>query len=178
MDRAILRRNDLSIEKMENRVHGKTVFMAVLFTAAVFIIGLKLLNPTTLQIMVDGKKIAVDRIPGVYTYVDALLLVVSSVLMGVSGMYMLFVDVPPKTAGKQALENRRKDWSELSKTLKDDELKLYDAIMESDGIASQSDLIEKTGLSKSNVSRSLDMLESKGLVEKRRRGMGNVVLLK
>ncbi|RLI76793.1 transcriptional regulator, partial [Archaeoglobales archaeon] len=32
--------------------------------------------------------------------------------------------------------------------------------------------------SKASVSRTLDLLESKGLVERRRRGMGNIVLLK
>ncbi len=48
----------------------------------------------------------------------------------------------------------------------------------SDGIITQSELVEKTGLSKASVSRALDLLESKGLVERRRRGMGNVVLLK
>ncbi|MGB2728912.1 MAG: MarR family transcriptional regulator [Halobacteriota archaeon] len=52
------------------------------------------------------------------------------------------------------------------------------AILESDGIIEQSELVEKTGLPKSNVSRSLDLLESKGLAERRRRGTGNVVLLK
>ncbi len=42
----------------------------------------------------------------------------------------------------------------------------------------QSALPEKTGISKSNVSRALDLLESRGLVEKRRRGMTNTILLK
>ncbi|MCD6411533.1 MAG: MarR family transcriptional regulator [Thermoplasmata archaeon] len=38
--------------------------------------------------------------------------------------------------------------------------------------------MKKTGISKASVSRALDLLESKGLVERRRRGMGNIVLLK
>jgi uncharacterized membrane protein len=63
-------------------------------------------------------------------------------------------------------------------TLKDDERKIYETILESEGIIEQSELVEKTGLPKSNVSRSLDLLESKGLAERRRRGTGNVVLLK
>ena len=36
----------------------------------------------------------------------------------------------------------------------------------------------KTVISKAGVSRALDLLESKGLVERKRRGMRNVVLLK
>ena len=62
--------------------------------------------------------------------------------------------------------------------LKDDERKIYKVILDADGIISQSEIAEKTGISKSNVSRVLDLLESKGLVERRRRGMGNIILLK
>ena len=62
--------------------------------------------------------------------------------------------------------------------MKDDEQKIYQAIIEAGGIIEQSELPEKTGLSKASVSRALDLLESRGLVEKRRRGMGNIVLLK
>lgn len=76
------------------------------------------------------------------------------------------------------MEERKKEWEEVSKTLKDDEQKIYKAIIDSDGIINQSEMTEKTELSKSNVSRGLDLLESKGLVERRRRGMGNIVLLK
>jgi uncharacterized membrane protein len=76
------------------------------------------------------------------------------------------------------LEERKRRWDELSKTLKNDERKIYETILESGGIIEQSEIVEKTGLPKANVSRSLDLLESKGLVERRRRGTGNVVLLK
>ena len=62
--------------------------------------------------------------------------------------------------------------------MKEDEQKIYQAIIEAGGIIEQSELPEKTGLSKASVSRALDLLESRGLVEKRRRGMGNIVLLK
>jgi uncharacterized membrane protein len=98
-------------------------------------------------------------------------------------MYLLFFDAVEsnsveKPAGKIVLEERKKEWEEVSKTLKDDEQRIYKAIIDSDGIVNQSELTEKTELSKSNVSRALDLLESKGLVERRRRGMGNIVLLK
>jgi len=66
----------------------------------------------------------------------------------------------------------------ISKTLKDDERKVYEAILEAGGVINQSKLPEKTGLPKRSVSRALDLLESRGLVERRRRGMGSVILLK
>ncbi len=42
----------------------------------------------------------------------------------------------------------------------------------------QADLIEKTGFGKAKISRILDRLEGKGFVERKRRGMTNVVILK
>lgn len=42
----------------------------------------------------------------------------------------------------------------------------------------QADLIEKTGFGKAKMTRIIDRLEGKGLVERKRRGMTNVVVLR
>lgn len=63
-------------------------------------------------------------------------------------------------------------------SLKDEEKQLYRIIADADGVIFQSELVSKSGLSKVKVSRTLDALESKNLVERRRRGMANVVVLK
>ena len=42
----------------------------------------------------------------------------------------------------------------------------------------QSELIEKTGLGKAKMTRIIDRLEGKGFVERKRRGMTNIVVLK
>ena len=42
----------------------------------------------------------------------------------------------------------------------------------------QADLIEKTGFGKAKMSRIIDRLEGKGFLERKRRGMTNVVVLK
>ena len=42
----------------------------------------------------------------------------------------------------------------------------------------QSDIVEKTGFPKVKVTRLLDRMEHRGLVERRRRGMSNIVLIK
>lgn len=165
------------------RIHGRTVFMAALFVSSIFIFGIKLLNPTPIQIFIQGSNAAVSQIQGFFTLTDVVVLIVSSFVLCISGMYLLFFDSVgnnsvEKPAGEIVLEERKKGWEEAAKTLKDDEQKLYKAIIESEGIINQSELIEKTELSKSNVSRALDLLESKNLVERRRRGMGNIVLLK
>ena len=42
----------------------------------------------------------------------------------------------------------------------------------------QSELVERTGFLDAKVTRCLDALENRGLVERRRKGMGNIVLLR
>ena len=64
------------------------------------------------------------------------------------------------------------------KTLEGDENSVYRVIIDEKGMAFQGKLIDKTWFTKVKVSRILDSLESKGLVERRRRGMSNVVVIK
>lgn len=157
--------------------YGRTVFMAVLFVASVFVLGIKLLNPTPVQIFIEGENTAISQIPGFFTFTDVIILVVTSIILAISAMYLLFIDSVEKPTGELVLGERKKKWEHIEKTLKNDEQKIYKAIIESDGIINQSELVEKTEISKSSISRILDLLESKGLVEKRRRGMGNIILL-
>jgi uncharacterized membrane protein len=160
------------------KIHGKTVFIAALFIVSAFILGVKLLSPTPIQIYVGENGTSVTQIPGFFTTTDVGILVVTAIVLGISGAYLLLPGSAEKPDEKPALETRKERWEKISKTLKDDERKIYKVILDSDGLVNQSELAEKTGLSKSNVSRSLDLLESKGLVERKRRGMGNIVLLK
>jgi len=104
----------------------------------------------------------------------------SALLAGVSATFILMSGSGAKapSLGERVLNDHLARWQEVSKTLKDDEMKVYGAILDAGGLMNQGEMVEKTGLSKATVSRTLDLLESKGLVEKRRRGMGNVILLK
>lgn len=67
---------------------------------------------------------------------------------------------------------------EIVSKLRGDEKIVYDVITKSDGTIFQSDLIAKTGFSKVRISRILDRLETKDIIERRRRGMANYVVLK
>jgi len=67
---------------------------------------------------------------------------------------------------------------EAVKKLSGDEKAVYDAVTSADGTIFQSDLVKQLGFSKVKLSRILDRLEAKGLVERRRRGMANLVVLK
>ncbi|RLE62305.1 MAG: hypothetical protein DRJ38_09855 [Thermoprotei archaeon] len=61
---------------------------------------------------------------------------------------------------------KKRRWKEVAKTLKEDERKVYQAIIEAGGIIEQSELPEKQDFPKASVSRALDLLESKELVER------------
>ena len=67
---------------------------------------------------------------------------------------------------------------DIAKTLKEDEATVLRMIIASDGTITQGELVERTGLPKSTVSTCLDALEVRGIVERRRRGMGNLIVLK
>ena len=59
-----------------------------------------------------------------------------------------------------------------------EEKMLYNFIKEKHGSVFQSDLVKQFNLSKVKVTRILDRLESSGLIERRRRGMTNLVIIK
>ena len=66
---------------------------------------------------------------------------------------------------------------DLSK-LDDEEKKIYDIIKGKNGSAYQSDLIKETGFSKVKVTRILDKMETADIIERKRRGMTNIIVLK
>jgi uncharacterized membrane protein len=61
--------------------------------------------------------------------------------------------------------------------LRKEDKQVFQVIQESKTIF-QADLIEKLGFGKAKISRILDRLENKDLIERKRRGMTNVVVLK
>ncbi len=152
--------------------------MACVFFVSIFVIVLKLMNPTEVHIFLEGEEMVISQVMRNYTLFDVGLLIGSALFAGISGTYLLFYDRSDDPAGELAFENKRAMWEKVMPILKDDEQKVFRAVLDSDGIIAQSELSELTGVSKSNVSRALDLLESRGYVERRRRGMGNVIVLK
>ncbi len=154
---------------------------AVLAVSA-FIIALKLIEPASVGIYIGngGNTTQIGTASGLYTVSDIVEMFVASVAAGVSATFLLIskdTEAPPPL-GEVVLNERKAKWVEVSRTLKDDEMKLYQVVLDAGGLMNQGELVEKSGLSKATVSRTLDLLESRGLIEKRRRGMSNVILLK
>ncbi len=80
--------------------------------------------------------------------------------------------------GRKAAPATRDAQPKARSGLNADERRLYDLIVQAEGSMFQAELVEKSGFSKVKVSRILDRLEGLGLVERRRRGMTNMVILK
>jgi uncharacterized membrane protein len=66
----------------------------------------------------------------------------------------------------------------MTEGLDEEEKKIIKLVNDSNGVVFQSELMEKTDFSKVKITRILDKLEAKNLLERRRRGMSNVVILK
>ena len=93
------------------------------------------------------------------------------ILLGV-GLYILF-------SSKPIFEGLKKDFKQIDLSkLDDEETKIYDIVKNKSGSAYQTDLIKETEFSKVRITRALDRLESKGILERKRRGMTNIVVLK
>ncbi len=98
---------------------------------------------------------------------------ISAVLAGF-GVFLIILgkrEVKDKIVGSKKID-------QAAKQLIGDEKILYDAIFASDGTIFQTQLVEKSNLDKVRVSRALDKLEGKGLIERKRHGMSNVIILK
>ncbi|HLC56797.1 MAG TPA: hypothetical protein VJJ23_06170 [Candidatus Nanoarchaeia archaeon] len=93
------------------------------------------------------------------------------ILFGV-GVYMLF-------SSKPIFEGLKKDFKQIDLSkLDNEEKKIYEVIKNKNGSAYQTDLIKESEFSKVKITRILDRLESKGVLERKRRGMTNIVVLK
>jgi len=92
------------------------------------------------------------------------------------GLVLIFTKPSERIIIKKIKENKPKRDLDLSQ-FKPEEKKVLKLVQEQ-GTIFQADLIEKTQFGKAKVSRILDRLEGKGIIERKRRGMTNVVVLK
>ena len=102
------------------------------------------------------------------------------------GLYLIFFGEEEKIITKiktikQQIEPKKiakKNYKKIMSNLDKEERLIFERIIEAEGTIFQSDLVDKTNFAKVKVTRVLDKLEGKGLVERKRRGMTNVVVLK
>jgi hypothetical protein len=99
---------------------------------------------------------------------------VTDTAMGIFGVSLIITSYRSEKVGVK----EKTKIKESIKSLQDGEREVYELIVNADGFIFQNDLIKKTGYSKVKISRILDKLELKSVVERRRRGMANIVILK
>jgi len=99
---------------------------------------------------------------------------ISFLLLG-CGIYLFFIS---GTANLEESSHRGGEYIPKPEDLDEEEVKVYDLLSDKNGSMYQSDLIRETGFSKVHMTRVLDKMESKKIVERKRRGMTNIIVLK
>jgi len=91
------------------------------------------------------------------------------------GLVIMFNKPKEKVIIKNIREKKKKlDLSGLDKN----ERKVIELLQNENGTIFQATLMEKLGIGKVGITRLLDKLEAKQFIERKRRGMNNVVVLK
>ncbi|MBI2133392.1 MarR family transcriptional regulator [Candidatus Woesearchaeota archaeon] len=101
------------------------------------------------------------------SWIMTLLFGIAFLIMGIGGYIFIQQEKHAVTAPRFSDEK-----------LDEEEKRIFELMKHNSGSAYQSDLIRETGLSKVKITRVLDKLESKGLLERKRRGMTNIIVLK
>lgn len=97
-------------------------------------------------------------------------------LLAMVGLFLILSKPREKIIIKEIekrVKSRKIDISKLNR----EESKVIQLLSENKAMF-QSDLIEKSDINKVKMSRILDRLEGQGLIERKRRGMQNIVILK
>lgn len=145
--------------------------------ASSFAVFIRVMTPTTVQFIIEGNIVRLDDIPNIYTSLDIVVTGVSSFVLGSSLIYLLLID--QKERMRNGGPSIRDHWDALLENLSNaDEKEIVKLIIAEGGTIFQSQLVEKSGFSKSKVSLILDRLEAQRILERKRRGMTNAVVLK
>jgi len=100
----------------------------------------------------------------------------------VIGIYLIFFGDEKRKPGEEAVKRVNKEitleeYEDVLKELSADERTVLKKLIQEKGTMFQSDMVEKTEFPKAKVTRVLDKLEGKKIIERKRRGMSNVVIL-
>lgn len=93
------------------------------------------------------------------------------------GLFIMFLKPKEKIVIKQIKEKKKEEKLNLDGFDKD-ERKVIEILQGENGAMFQSALMEKLEIGKVGMTRLLDKLEAKQIIERKRRGMNNIVVLK
>ncbi|MBI4739202.1 hypothetical protein HY772_06635 [Candidatus Woesearchaeota archaeon] len=95
-------------------------------------------------------------------------------VMLVFGVYMIFMAEPFGPTSNLKREFKEVDTAQLD----EEERRIYEILKSKGGSSFQGDLLKETEFSKVKVTRILDRMEMKDVLERKRRGMTNIIILK
>jgi len=145
--------------------------------ASCFALFVFAMTPTVVQFVIEENVVELTEIPNIYNSTDLVVIGFSSFVLGSSLVYLLLVDKNKELRTRISLVKEK--WDKLLGELSDpDEKVIVRIVIDDGGTIFQSHLVEKSGFSKSKVSLILDRLEARRILERKRRGMTNVVVLK
>jgi uncharacterized membrane protein len=107
-------------------------------------------------------------------YIFALLVLVFGIYLTISGKEATPRTSPQAERKEMTIEN----FGETLDRMEIGERRVFEKLIEEKGSALQSNLIRHTGFSKVKITRILDRLEQRDLIERKRRGMTNIVIIK
>jgi len=159
----------------EGEMRTKTLLAMFGMMASTFALFIKLMTPSSVQFVIEGNVVELKQVPSIYNTLDMLLIGAACFVLGASLIYLLQAD--GSTSAKAPAEPG--GWDQLIEGLAvEDERTLVQIVADEGGTIFQSQLVEMSGFSKSKVSLVLDRLEARGILERRRHGMSNAVVLK
>ncbi len=95
------------------------------------------------------------------------------------GLYFLISpSISTKLPGRASFDISERERQDILRNLSKDERKVMEILLDEKGSSFQSDIVEKSGFPKAKVTRVLDRLEGRGIVERKRRGMTNMVIVR
>jgi uncharacterized membrane protein len=161
---------------MENKIFVFTLLILLLGFLGIIYLYNNLINDLAAKSCTDvlGEKCPHAKVSEIQTYIIFFLLFLLILLIFWIGKIYL-----EKSKKQEITDFIKKDVKKIDfSKLDDDEKKVFSIINENNGSVFQSELVKKTSYTKVKISRILDRLEQKGLIERKRRGMTNLVVIK
>jgi len=156
---------------MKNKHVGLLVISVSLLIALIIFIFNKALKKIVLTSCTHGAECTMWTTLNVQTLISIILMIFVLLI----GIYIFFFVKDNSYVTKKI---NKKNYSSILLDLSKDEKFIYEKIIDSQGTIYQSSLVDNINYTKVKVTRILDKLEGKNLIERKRRGMTNIVILK
>ncbi|MDE1848678.1 MAG: hypothetical protein KGH55_01445 [Nanoarchaeota archaeon] len=157
-------------------MENKHVGFLILGISALIVVIIFLFQGALIQIANSGCSMEKTACP-MYTTIDTQTYLALSIvgILFILGLILIFAKPKERIIVKKVKEKSRKiDLEKLDK----DERKVVELLLQEGKAMFQSSLMEKLEIGKVGMTRLLDKLEAKQIIERKRRGMNNIVVLK